>query len=159
MTHGMQRLAKMLATAGGLILCATILMTCLSVALRELGVGPIPGDYELVQAGVGFAIFAFLPWCHITHGHASVDIFAQKLPAGFQHWFGVVVDCAFAAVIILITWRMGAGLVSKYGYGETTFILGYPIWWAYAGAMVGAVAASITAVYVAVAGPMARAEQ
>ena len=32
-------------------------------------------DYELVEAGVAFAIFAFIPLCQIYGSHATVDIF------------------------------------------------------------------------------------
>ncbi|MDP5362160.1 MAG: TRAP transporter small permease, partial [Paracoccaceae bacterium] len=73
-------MANLMALLGGLVLSLLIVMVCLSVAGRELGdlafsgalggfgnwlidrgVGPILGDFELVEAGVAFAIFAFLP--------------------------------------------------------------------------------------------------
>ena len=41
--------------------------------LASHGVGPVPGDYEMVQDGTGFAIFAFLPWCQLNRGHATVE--------------------------------------------------------------------------------------
>ena len=30
-----------------------------------LGLGPVPGDFELVEAGTALAVFCFLPWCHL----------------------------------------------------------------------------------------------
>jgi hypothetical protein len=37
--------------------------------------------------------------------------------------------------------------MDKMRYGETTFILQYPVWWGYAFAMVGAIVAVIVSVY------------
>ena len=41
-------------------------------SLIQFGLSPIPGDFEIVQAGMLFAIFSFLPWCHLTRGNALV---------------------------------------------------------------------------------------
>jgi hypothetical protein len=49
----------------------------------------------------------------------------------------VVVDIAFAAVITFIVWRTGLGMMDKYANGQLTFILQKPVWWTYAGAMIG----------------------
>ena len=40
---------------------------------------------------------------------------------------------------MLLTWKHWDGTLDKLAYGETTFIIQYPIWWAYALCMVGAV--------------------
>ena len=60
--------------------------------------------------------------------------------------YGLLV-AAIAAVIVLIAWRLGVGAMDKMRYGETTFILQYPVWWGYAFAMVGAVVAVIVSFY------------
>ncbi|MEM9551344.1 MAG: TRAP transporter small permease, partial [Pseudomonadota bacterium] len=114
-----------------------------------LGVGPVNGDFELVEAGVAFAIFAFLPLCQITAGHASVDIFTNALPDGANRFLRAITDAVFAAVLILIAWRLYEGMMSKLSYGETTFLLQFPIWWAYAASLFGAVVAAVVGVYVA----------
>ena len=41
--------------------------------------GPVPGDFELVEVGTGFAVFAFLPWCQLKRGHATVDLFTSEV--------------------------------------------------------------------------------
>jgi hypothetical protein len=73
----MRSLAAFLAILGGLILVIVILTTVTSVAGRALlwiGLGPIRGDFELVELGTGFAVFSFLPWVQINRQHASVEI-------------------------------------------------------------------------------------
>ncbi|NAZ18074.1 hypothetical protein GT020_18790, partial [Glutamicibacter soli] len=83
-----ENMARVSALAGGAVLLALIAMTCLSVigragltlsALFDLpGVlgrlRPVRGDYELIEMGSAIAVFAFLPWCHLTRAHARVDL-------------------------------------------------------------------------------------
>ena len=171
--HGiMMFLARLMAILGGLVLTALILLTCVSVlgrgintflhsdlmqgsmpglaeSLLATGVGPVLGDFELVEAGIAFAIFAFLPLCQITAGHASVDIFTSKLPVRVNRLIQMIVEAVFAAVLILIAWRLSAGMMSKMSYNETTFLLQFPIWWAYAISLVAAVLAAVVGVYMA----------
>jgi len=115
--------------------------------LADHGIGPVPGDYEMVQDGAGFAIFAFLPWCQLNRGHATVDVFTSFLPDRVNRWIDLVSELLMTAVIVLIAWRLGIGAMDKMRYGETTFILQYPVWWGYAFAMVGAVVAVIVSFY------------
>lgn len=161
-----------MAILGGIVLSFLIVLTCASIAGRllngffhsdfmegiapgfskwaiDVGVGPITGDFELVEAGVAFAIFAFIPLCQITAGHASVDIFANMLPRGVNRFLRMVIEIVFAAVLVLIAWRLYEGMISKMSYGETTFLLQFPIWWAYAASFVGAVVSSMVGVYMA----------
>ncbi|WP_322865038.1 TRAP transporter small permease [Aquicoccus sp. G2-2] len=168
----MMSLARLMAILGGVVLVALVLLICVSVLGRGIntflhwdemqafmpllserllatGVGPILGDYELVQAGIAFSIFAFMPLCQITAGHASVDIFTAKLPRQVNRFIQLVVEIAFAAVLVLIAWRLFAGMEAKRGYNETSFLLQFPIWWAYGLSFVASVMAAIVGVYMA----------
>jgi len=144
-------LARYVAIAGGLVLTAIVAITVLSVVGRAFiwaGLGSIAGDYELVEAGVGFAIFAFLPWTHLTRGHAVVSIFTDFLSARANAWIMVVSDTLMLAIAAFIAWRHWLGTVDKFNYGETTLLLRMPLWWAYAAGLVGAAALVIVAAYV-----------
>jgi len=165
-------LARFMAVLGGIVLSFLILLTCVSIIGRSLngifhsdlmeriapgfsrwvidiGVGPVNGDFELVEAGVAFAIFAFIPLCQVTAGHASVDILTNQFSRGINRFLRMVIEVVFAAVLVLIAWRLYEGMMSKLGYGETTFLLQFPIWWAYAASFVGSVVAAIVGVYMA----------
>lgn len=167
-------LARAMAVLGGLVLTGLIVLTCISVLgrglndflhgglaeslfpalaqrLLDMGVGPVLGDFELVEAGVAFAIFAFLPLCQITGGHATVDIFTAHFPAKLNRAIQIVVDIVFAAVLVLIAWRLFEGMQDKAQYNETTFMLQFPIWWAYAASLVAACVAAAVGIYVAAA--------
>mgnify|MGYP000188639267 CR=1 FL=1 len=168
----MMGLARFMAILGGIALTLLILLTCVSIAGRllngffhneimqnvlpafsnwmiEIGVGPVNGDFELVESGVAFAIFAFIPLCQITAGHASVDIFTSTLSARTNRLLRMVTDTVFAAVLILIAIKLYDGMASKMRYGETSFLLQFPTWWAYAASLFGAVVSAIVGVYVA----------
>ncbi len=149
------RLARLFALLGGVVLCALIVMTCVSILGRELGtllgagIGPINGDFELVEAGIAFTIFAFLPLCQLQGAHASVDIFTSGLPASFNRALRMIIEVVFSAVMILIAWQLFEGTQSKFRSGTTTLLLEFPLWWAYALSLVPAAVAAFVAVYVA----------
>ncbi len=173
MQLAIERLARSMAVLGGVVLTLLVVLTCVSVLGRGLntvghsdwlmalseavgawlistGVGPVTGDFELVEAGIAFAIFSFLPICQLYAGHATVDIFTSALSDKVNRWLVAFWEVVLALVILLITWRLSAGMMDKIGNGETTFLLQFPIWWAYAASLAAAVVASITGVYCAV---------
>ena len=149
-------LAKYVALAGGAVLVGLIGVTVVSIIGRLLiplnlafgtDFSPISGDYEIVEAGMAFAIFAFLPWTQLTHGHAIVAILTDRFPVRYTVVAEFIVDLLFLIVASFLTWRHFVGLLDKYAYLETTFILRLPLWWWYAGGMVGAVTLIIVSAY------------
>ena len=170
MKMAIERLARGMAVLGGVVMVALVLLTCVSVLGRGLnsmghsgwlialaqgfadwliasGVGPVTGDFELVEAGIAFSIFAFLPICQLYAGHATVDVFTSRMSDKVNAWLIAFWDMILTLVIWLITWRLFAGLLDKLGNGETSFLLQFPIWWAYAASFLAALVASVTALY------------
>lgn len=136
------RVARWTALVGGLVLVALMLMVVFSVigrALIGVGLGPVPGDFELVEVGVGIAVFFFMPWCYVKGGHATVDLLHMHMPRWFQKTVDTVSDLLMLAVWLVMTWMLWQGMLEKREYTETTFILQMPVWWAYAMCLVGAV--------------------
>ncbi len=136
------RLANWTAIVGGVMLVALTLLVVASVAGRAmigLGLGPVPGDFELVEVGVGIAIFFFLPWCYLRGGHATVDLLYMHMPKWFQKGIDTVSDVAMLLVWLVLTWKLWEGMLEKREYMETTFILQMPLWWGYALCLLGAV--------------------
>lgn len=173
MYRSLTTLSRWMAVTGGFVLIALIALVCLSVlgrgintflygdmmqgsakgladALLATGVGPILGDFEVVEAGIAFAIFAFLPLCQITQSHATVDVFTAMMSERVNRMLALFSDMLFFGVLALIAWRLGDGMMSKFGNGETTFLIQFPVWWGYAACMVPAVLAVIVAGYMAV---------
>ena len=164
------RLARIMAVLGGLVLSALVVITFVSVFGRALntlghsgslagigewliaiGVGPITGDFELLEAGVAFAIFAFLPITQLFGSHATVDIFTSALPRRANKALMAFWEVVLTAAILLISARLYEGMLDKMQYGETTFLLQFPVWWAYAASFVASLSACLVALYCAFA--------
>lgn len=142
--------ARWLAIVGGVVLVTITLITVVSITGRTLvwaGLAPIPGDFELVEAGVGFAVFAFLPWCQLNRGHASVDVFTSFLPDQVNRVIDLIAEIVMTVVITVIAWRLWHGMWDKINYNETTFILQFPVWWAFAVCFVAAAVAVVVSFY------------
>lgn len=146
--HG---LARWMAIAGGIALLAMIAIVVISVIGRTLiwaGLKPILGDYELIGLGMGFAVFAFMPWAHLERGHALVSLVTDNFSDAVNAWILVVTDLMMLVAAAFIAWRLYFGMMDKFSYRETTILLGVPMGWAYAVALIGAVAFVLVALFV-----------
>lgn len=163
----LEKLARYLAYAGGLVLIAIAVITVLSITGRALifaGLGPIKGDFELVEMGCAIAVFFFLPWCQLKRGHVTVDIFVDRLPRRGHAGFGLIGDLCVLVAASLIAWRLYLGFGEKFPYGsdalretlsmgykpffaETTYELELPIWMPYGLALVGAAVFVLVSAY------------
>lgn len=169
-----QSLARLTALVGGTILVGLIVLTTLSIIGRtlndffhndffsqtlvgfsqwvlDLGVGEINGSYELLEAGVAFAIFSFLPICQFYGAHATVDVFTTALPVKATRWIAAFWEVVLALTIALIVWRLFEGTLSHFKRGGTTTFLQFPLWWPYTMCCIAGLVAVITATYCAIA--------
>lgn len=165
-------LSRLMAILGGMMLSALILLTVFSIVTRMLdrmfhwmidedvlawlgrwmidaGVGPMLGTYEILEAGIAFVIFAFLPICQMTGGHATVDIFTANMSEGTNRVLRGLTEVVFAAILVLIAAQLFGGLMTKFSSGQTTLELQFPVWYSYAIALTGAVLAAVVSVYLA----------
>jgi len=157
-----------MALLGGVVLTCLIAVTCLSVIGRVLNTlghsdfvkdkltfahdvltwfGPITGDFEIVEAGVAFAIMAFLPLCQLNRSHAIVEVFTGFMPGKANRFLDLLWETLFSFILIVIAWRLFIGTTDKMRYGETTFMLQFPVWWGYAACTVAAGIACLVAVH------------
>ena len=144
-------LARWTAIIGGVVLLAMIAVVVVSVIGRALiwvGLKPILGDYELISIGMGFAVFAFLPWAHITRGHALVSLLTDAFGPVVNAWILVVTDLLMLVVSAFIAWRLWLGMLDKFSNRETTILLGLSMGWAFAAAVAGAIVMVLVAFYV-----------
>ncbi len=135
-----EKLARNIAIFGGLVLTLVALMSVVSIVGRAgvgLGLSSILGDFELVEAGVAFAITSFLPYAHLQHSHAQVAILTDRLGVRANKIIDLISDVLMLIIALLLSWRLALGTIDKYNYLETSFILQYPLWWTYGTSLVG----------------------
>ncbi|MEM9583173.1 MAG: TRAP transporter small permease [Pseudomonadota bacterium] len=163
----LERLARVAAYAGGLVLVGMALITVTSIigrALLSWGLRPIQGDFELVEMGAAIAVFAFLPWCQLQRGHVSVSLVVNRFGGRLRALFEMLGDVAVSIVAGLIMWRLYLGFAEKFPYGgpalrdalsmgskpffpETSFELQLPVWIPYGLALIGAVLFFVVSLY------------
>ena len=121
-------LTKYLAIAGGLVFVALVVMEIISIVGRKLFSWTVPGDVEMLQMCAAFASASFFAYCHMVHGDVKVDFFTHNLKPhriAALDAFGSLLVGLFG---VLIAWRAGAGAWSVKEVGETSAVLGWPVW-------------------------------
>ena len=134
-------LSRVMAWFGSLVLVLIAVMSVASIigrALSGFGLGPVPGDFELVEAGTALAVFCFLPWAHLKRGHAVVDMLWGSYPLPMRRVLDVLADGMMLVVWVLLVWRMSIAMSEYRHNGEVSFILQMPVWWGYAASMLPA---------------------
>jgi len=122
---------KAIAVLGGLGLIFAIVVTCVSIILKLLrrtldatagqiissdswsAVRPILGEEELVQYGVGLALFAALPWAVYSKAHVRIDLFEGLFSSRFNKVLDLIGDLLFAAIAYLILTRQWYKIFKK----------------------------------------------
>lgn len=120
--------ARWMAIGGGLVFVAIVGMSLASIVGRKLFALPVPGDVELLQMGAAFAASGFFAYCHLVGGDVKVDFFTHNLaPArvALLDAFGSLLVGLFGA---LIGWRTAVGAMAVREVGETSAVLGLPVW-------------------------------
>ncbi len=120
--------SKAAAIAGGLVFVALVVMSIVSIVGRKLFAAPVPGDVELLQVCSAFAAASFFAYCHLVGGDVKVDFFTQRMKASRVHLLDAVGSLLVGLFGLLIAWRSFAGVLSVKESGETTMILGWPLW-------------------------------
>jgi TRAP-type C4-dicarboxylate transport system permease small subunit len=125
-------LCHIFAGAGGVVLIGITIMSALSIAGRTLFSKPITGDFELVQLACAVCVATFLPYAQLQRSNIIVDFFtvnASHKTRGRLDAFGAVL---MALVTGLVGWRTAVGATVVYANGETSMLMGVPIWISYA---------------------------
>jgi TRAP-type C4-dicarboxylate transport system permease small subunit len=132
MPRSLKRLALFSALAGCAAACVVAMLTVASIIGRTVWSRPIPGDVELSQFGIALCIALCLPWCQLQRGNIIVDFFTQGLGPRRMRALDGLGSLLLAVMVALLAWRSAAGALAVREAGETTMILGLPMWISYA---------------------------
>lgn len=120
--------ARWLAIGGGIVFTALVVMSIVSIVGRKLASAPVPGDVELLQMCAAVASAAFFPYCHMMHGDVKVDFFTAALSRSKLAFLDAAGSLLVGLFGALVAWRTWAGAASLKEAGETSAILGWPVW-------------------------------
>lgn len=126
--RGLLTLSKYLAIAGGLVFVALVGMEIVSIVGRKLFAWPVPGDVEVLQMCAAFAAASFFAYCHMVNGDVKVDFFTHNFPFPVVAVLDALGSLLVGLFGALIAWRSGAGALAIREVGETSAILGWPVW-------------------------------
>jgi TRAP-type mannitol/chloroaromatic compound transport system permease small subunit len=124
--------ARWFALAGGGVFTLIVIMSVVSIVGRKLANAPVPGDVELLQMCAAFASAAFFAYCHLTNGNVKVDFFTSWISPGKRALLDTAGSLLVGLFGALIAWRTWAGAASLKEAGETSAVLGLPVWLAQA---------------------------
>jgi TRAP-type C4-dicarboxylate transport system permease small subunit len=144
--------ARLSAMGGGLVLLGICGVSVYSIVGRWLFGSSVLGDVELVQMGCAVAISAFLPYCQMKNAHVIVDFFTQSASPDLRRILDKTAACVLAALAAVIAMRSFSGAWDAWRYGETSMILGWPLWWSYINIGPGFALLSAAALHTAVKG-------
>lgn len=116
------------AIGGGLGFIGLVVMSLISIIGRKIAAAPVPGDIEVVQMGTAIASAAMLAYCEMERHHLRVDFFTARLSVNTRHMLDAISHLVLALVAVVIAWRTGLSAVSIKEAGETSVILGWPVW-------------------------------
>jgi TRAP-type mannitol/chloroaromatic compound transport system permease small subunit len=120
--------SKYIAIAGGLVFVAMVVMEIVSIVGRKVFSWTVPGDVELLQMGAAFASAAFFAYCHMMRGDVKVDFFTHNLGTRKVAALDALGSLLVGFFGALIAWRTTAGALGIKEVGETSAILGFPVW-------------------------------
>lgn len=121
-------IAKIFAVAGGLVFVGLVVMEIVSIVGRKVFSWTVPGDVEVLQMCAAFASAAFFAYCHLARGDAKVDFFTQNLAPRRVAALDALGSLLVGVFGLLIAWRAAAGALSVWEVGETSAVLGWPVW-------------------------------
>jgi TRAP-type C4-dicarboxylate transport system permease small subunit len=121
-------LCRALAITGGLVFVGLVVMEIVSIVARKLFSWTVPGDVEILQMCAAFASAAFFAYCHMVNGDVKVDFFTHNFAPPKVALLDAAGSLLVGAFGALLAWRTAAGAWSLKEVGETSAILGFPVW-------------------------------
>lgn len=125
-----ERLGAALALTGAALSLFIAGLVTVSVLLRWATSRGLSGDFEMVQMAVALAIFAFLPYTQLRRANMLVDTFTSRLSAAANARIDAFWDVVYAAVALLLGWRLAVGAGDAIATRTGSMVLGLPVGWA-----------------------------
>ena len=114
--------------AGGVVFCAIVIMSIVSIVGRKLFDSPIQGDMELLQMGAAVGSAAFLPLCELYDHHIKVDALTTWMSARGRAALDTLAHALLMSVALLLVWRSSLYTLEAHENMEVSTLLLVPLW-------------------------------
>lgn len=133
------------AGVGGAAIFGASLVVTASVVMRNLGLGGVKGDFELVELVCAACASLFLPLCQLDRGHVMVDLFTMWMRPRTRTRTDGFWTLLFGVGWAFLCWRLTVGMGEMLYYGDKTMLLRAPLWLVYVPAVFGTGLSAIVA--------------
>lgn len=114
--------------AGGLVFCAIVVMSIVSIVGRKMFATPIEGDMELLMMGAAVGSAAFLPLCEMHDHHIKVDALTTWMSERGRAWLDVLAHGLLMIASSTIAWRTVLYTIEAHENMEVSTLLLVPLW-------------------------------
>lgn len=131
--RAISRLATAAAYIAGAVLVALMGLTTVDVAGRYFLNRPLEGVFDLTHFAVLIMVYFGLAQCELRGDHVSIELLYDRLPAVAQRVLGRLTSLAGCVLFAVIAWRLAVQSVDIRQFGETSQLMGiplFPLYWA-----------------------------
>lgn len=114
--------------AGGLVFCAIVVMSVISIVGRKLFSAPIEGDVEMLMMGAAIGSAAFLPLCEMHDNHIKVDALTTWMSERGRAWLDLLAHSLLTIASGAISWRTALYTLEAHENMEVSPLLLVPLW-------------------------------
>lgn len=122
----LERVLRLLAYAGGLVLFGLMLLVIYEVNMRYFYGRPFRGGYEMTELAMALIVAFGLPYTAIKRGHVSMDVLARWLDLPALRWFNALIHLAGAALLAYVAWRAYLHAMNGFRFNDMTNMMRIP---------------------------------
>ncbi|MEO8536957.1 MAG: TRAP transporter small permease [Betaproteobacteria bacterium] len=126
--YALMAASRVLAQAGAAVFVALVVMSVVSIVGRKVASAPVQGDVEILQMCAAFGCACFFAYCHLIGGDVKVDFFTSRLSDAAVQRLDAIGSLLYALVAGALAWRTLVGALDVRAAGESSVILGWPLW-------------------------------
>ena len=123
----MDRIARVLAYLGMVMLCGAMLVVIVDIAARKSIGFSILGTIDLTQLGVMGCVFLSMPLAFLRGTHVGVEFVTDRLPAPLLRALKCAVGSLGAAFMLTLAWYGLGQARIQLAQGDVSVTLGIPM--------------------------------
>ncbi len=120
------RLVRLIALLGGVVLLGLMLLTVVDVGLRYVFNAPIFGAQDVAKLGLLIVVACSFAYGGRVGAHVAVDLLGFVAPQGLLRWTDLLVRCGAAVMLTIVAWQSYLNGLGAAEYGEASTLLAIP---------------------------------